>query len=266
MNMYDRILIPVGLKTDMKLALGMAVRLLNPDGDITILYVIPSDKLPVTAVEWRKAMGVISQAQSISLEKNIEINYKVKNNLSIARGILKEATSTDYGLLLMTNPRAERRGILFGRKIDEIVRNTPVETAILTYSSSQPVTCKKILIPTSGYRHALRAARLAEVLAKEYGSEITVMYVGTRKDDADAVLKPLVSDLEANGVKGRPLFKSGPIAQTILDEARQGYDLMMIGATERPAYQEFLLGSTADRLVHDAPCAVLMVKTTEKTY
>ena len=264
--MYDRILIPVGPNTDMKLALGMASELLNPDGEITILYVIPSDHLPATAVEWRKAMGVISQAQSISLEKNIEINYKVKNNRSISRGILKEAASTDYGLLLMTNPRVAKRGILFGRKIDEIVRNTPVETAILTYTSGQPVKCKKILIPTSGYRHALRAARFAEVLAKEHGSQITVMYVGARKDDADAVLKPLISDLEANGVKGKSLFKSGPIAPTILDEAKYGYDLMMIGATERPAYQEFLLGSTADSLIHDAPCAVLMVKTIDRIY
>jgi nucleotide-binding universal stress UspA family protein len=67
-------------------------------------------------------------------------------------------------------------------------------------------------------------------------------------------------------VKGRPLFKSGPIARTILDEAQHGYDLMMIGATERPAYQEFLLGSTADRLIHDAQCAVLMVKTVDRAY
>lgn len=264
--MYDRILIPVGKNTDMKLALGLAVEFLNPGGDITILYVIPSDRLPATAVEWRKAMGVISQAQSISLEKNIEIDYKVKNNRSVARGILKEATSADYDLLLMTNPRTERRGILFGRKIDEVVRNAPVETAILTYSAGRPLACKKILIPTSGYRHALRAARLAEVLAKDHKSEITVLYVGARKDDANAVLNPLVSDLEANGVKGKPLFRSGPIAQTILNEADHGYDLMMIGATERPAYQEFLLGSTADRLVHEASCAVLMVKTVERTY
>jgi nucleotide-binding universal stress UspA family protein len=250
----------------MKLVMGLIKSFLNPGGDMTLLYVIPSDKLPVTAVEWRKAMGVISEAQAISIAKNIEINYKVKNNRSVAQGILKEAESTDYDLILMTNPRGEGRNILFGRKIDEIVRNTPVETVVLTYTEGSPVSCKKILIPTSGYRHALRAARIAEALAKDHGSEITVMYVGSRKDDADAVIEPLVSDLEANGVKGRPLFKSGPIARTILDEAQHGYDLMMIGATERPAYQEFLLGSTADRLIHDAPCAVLMVKTVDRAY
>jgi nucleotide-binding universal stress UspA family protein len=263
---YDRILVPIAKNTNMKLVMGLIKSFLNPGGDMTLLYVIPSDKLPVTAVEWRKAMGVISEAQAISIAKNIEINYKVKNNRSVAQGILKEAESTDYDLILMTNPRGEGRNILFGRKIDEIVRNTPVETVVLTYTEGSPVSCKKILIPTSGYRHALRAARIAEALAKDHGSDITVMYVGSRKDDADAVIEPLVSDLEANGVKGRPLFKSGPIARTILDEARHGYDLMMIGATERPAYQEFLLGSTADRLIHDAPCAVLMVKTVDRAY
>ena len=124
--MYDRILIPVGSKTDMRLVMSLAEDFLDPGGDITILYVIPSEKLPVTAVEWRKAMGVISEAQSISIRKKIEVNYKMKNNRSVAQGILKEAASTDYDLLFMANPRTAGRGILFGRKVDEIVRNTTV--------------------------------------------------------------------------------------------------------------------------------------------
>ena len=166
----------------------------------------------------------------------------------------------------MSAPKEARRGRLFGSKIDEVVRKSTVETVVLSYLPDRPLSYDKILIPTSGYRHALRAAKIAEDLSRKHGSQITVMYVGGRKDEAEAVINPLVSDIEANGGKARPLFESGPIADTILAEARKGYDIMMIGATERPAYQEFLLGSTADRLVRDAPCPVLMVKTAGKPY
>jgi nucleotide-binding universal stress UspA family protein len=264
--MYNRILVPIAQNTNMSLVMGFVENVLNPGGEITLLYVIPSDKLPVSAVDWRQAMGVISEAQALSIARNMEVNYKVKNNPSVAQGILKEAASTAYDLILMSTPKEARRGRLFGGKIDEVVRKSAAETVVLSYLSDRPLSYDRILIPTSGYRHALRAAKIAEDLSRKHGSQITVMYVGSRKDEADAVINPLVSDIEANGGKARPLFESGPIADTILAEARKGYDIMMIGATERPAYQEFLLGSTADRLVRDAPCPVLMVKTAGKTY
>ncbi len=264
--MYNRILVPIAQNTDMKLLMGFVENVLNPGGEITLLYVIPSDKLPVSAVDWRQAMGVISEAQALSIAKDMEVNYKVKNDPDVARGILKEAASAAYDLILMSTPKEARRGRLFGGKIDEVVRKSAVETVVLSYPERVELSYRKILIPTSGYRHALRAARIAEGLAKRHGGEITVMYVGGRSDEAEAIISPLVSDIEANGVKARSFFAVGPIAETVLNEAKRGYDIMMIGATERPAYQEFLLGSTADRLVRDAPCPVLMVKTVGKTY
>lgn len=264
--MYDRIIVPIAQNTDIKLIMGLVDNLLHPGGEITLLYVIPSDKLPVSAIEWRRAMGVISEAQALSMDRNMEINYKVKNNPSVAQGILKEAASTSYDLVLMSTPQEARKGRLFGSKIDEVVRKSPIETVVLSYPENMQLSYKKILIPTSGYRHALRAARIAEDLAKKHGGEITVLYVGSRSDEAEAIIHPLISDIEANGVKARSLFAVGPIAETILNEAKQDYDIMMIGATERPAYQEFLLGSTADRLIRDAPCPVLMVKTSVRPY
>ena len=264
--MYDKILIPIAQNTNVKLIMDFVDNMLNPGGEITLLYVIPSDKLPVSAVEWRRAMKVITEAQALSMDRNMEVNYKVKNNPSVAQGILKEAASTTYDLVLMSTPREARKGRLFGSKIDEVVRKAPVETVVLSYPENATLSYKKILIPTSGYRHALRAARIAENLAKKHGGEITVMYVGSRSDEAETIIHPLISDIESNGVKARSLFAAGPIAETILNEAKQGYDIMMIGATERPAYQEFLLGSTADRLIRDAPCPALMVKTAGRPY
>ena len=80
--MYNRILVPIAQNTNMSLVMGFVDNVLNPGGEITLLYVIPSDKLPVSAVDWRRAMGVISEAQALSIARNMEVNYKVKNNQS----------------------------------------------------------------------------------------------------------------------------------------------------------------------------------------
>lgn len=263
--MYDRILIPISRDSNMRIIVDFLDNFLNPDGVITLLYVITSDKLPISAVEWRRAMSVVSETQVISLEKGLEVNYLVKNASSVAEGILNEASQTSYDLIFMANSTyRKKRDSIFGSKVDEVVRRAAIETVVLRYIKDQPVKYQKILLPTSGYKNALEAVKMAEVLAIKGSGEVTLLYVGASKSDADKVLDPLVKRLTSKGVKASKLFKKGAPADAILEETKRGYDLLMIGATERPYYYEFLLGSTADRIVREAPCPVLMVKTVNK--
>jgi len=48
--MYNRILVPIAQNTNVSLVMGFVENVLNPGGEITLLYVIPSEKLPVSAV------------------------------------------------------------------------------------------------------------------------------------------------------------------------------------------------------------------------
>jgi nucleotide-binding universal stress UspA family protein len=260
--MYNNILIPISKDSNMKIIVDFLNNFLSPDGEITLLYVITSDKLPISAIEWRRAMKIVSEAQVLSIERGLEINYLVKNAGSVVQGILDEAAEAKYDLIFFANSTyGKRRESIFGSKIDEVVRRSSTETVVLRYVKDKPVKYDRILVPTSRYKNALRAVRMAEVLAARSGGEVTVMYVGTKKTDADMVLDPLVEDIKKKGVRARKIFTKGTPAEAILEEARKGYDLMMIGATERPYYYQFLLGSTADKLVRESTCPVLMVKT-----
>ncbi len=260
--MYSNVLIPISKDSNMKVIVDFLNNFLNPDGRITLLYIITSDKLPVSAVEWRKAMGVVSEAQVLSIERGLEINYLVKNARSIVQGILDEAAGKGYDLIFFASPTyGRRRDSIFGSKIDEVVRRAAVETAVFRYVEGEPVRYGRILVPTSGYRNALRAVEMAEVLAERSNGKIALMYVGPDKLEADRVLDPLLEDIRKKGLKAQKIYAMGSPADAILEEAGKGYGLMMIGATERPYYYQFLLGSTADRLVREAPCPVLMVKT-----
>ncbi len=260
--MYNNILIPISKDSNMRIIVDFLNNFLSPDGEITLLYIITSDKLPISAVEWRRAMNVVSEAQVLSIERGLEINYLVKNAQSVVQGILDEAAETKYDLIFFASSTyGKRKESIFGSKIDDVIRKSTAETVVLRYVKDEPVKYLKILVPTSGYKNALRAVRMAEVLAEKSKGEVDVMYVGSNKPEADKVLDPLVEDIEKKGVKARKIFAKGTPADAIFKEARTGYDLLMIGATEKPYYYQFLLGSTADRLVKEAPCPVLMVKT-----
>ncbi|MGE5548878.1 MAG: universal stress protein [Bacillota bacterium] len=247
----------------MKFVLEFVKHFLNNSGRITFLHVTVSDVLPVSPGEWRQALNAISTTHMLAATS--EVDYKVRNAESVTGGILTEAGKGGYDLILFANSTYRKRAShLFGGKVDEVIRRTPVEVVVLSYRDDMPLKYRKILLPTSGYRHALRAARLAEVLAKRHDSDVTVLYVGNDKEDPKAIFGPVADDLKASGVRHRVLFRHGPVVETIVNEAERGYDLVMIGATERPAYYQYVTGSTADSLIRKLPCPVVMVKTLKR--
>jgi probable Kdp system regulatory protein len=218
--------------------------------------------IPVSPVEWRKALNAISTSHMLSAESNLRVSYSVKNASSVVVGILEEAESSDHDLILFaTSTYRKRTNRLFGNKIDDVIRKSKVETTVLSYNDDRPLAYHRILLPTSGYKHALRAASMAEILLKKYGGEVTILYVGSDNDNANEVFRPISTIFNTAGVRYRSLLRHGPVADTILDEANKNYDMMMIGASERPILFEHLLGSTADKLIKSSPCPVMMVKT-----
>ncbi|CAJ38097.1 predicted universal stress protein A [Methanocella arvoryzae MRE50] len=260
---YKKILIPVSRTTNMKYIMEFVNHFLHEGGKITFLHVTVSNTIPISPGEWRRALNAISTTHMLKGEGSMQVYYAVKNSSSIVTGILDEAWSEGYDLILFANSTYRRHlNHLFGNKIDEVICNSPIETAVISYRDDMPLKYGRILIPISGYKHALRAIKMAELLAKKYGSEITVMYVGTEKDDPRQVITPVTSDLKGNGLKHRAIFRTGPVVETILAEAEKNYDLIAIGATERQQPYNFVTGSTADRLIKKSSCPVLMIKTT----
>ncbi len=221
-----------------------------------------SSMIPVSPVEWRKALNAISTSHMLAAESNLRVNYSVKNASSVVGGIVEEAESSDHDLILFaTSTYRKHTKRLFGNKIDDVIRKTKIETTVISYNDDRPLAYNRILLPTSGYRHALRAASMAEILLKKYGGEVTILYVSSGNDNTTEVFRPITTIFNTAGVRYRSLLRHGPVADTIMDEANKNYDMMMIGASERPILFEHLLGSTADRLIKSSPCPVMMVKT-----
>jgi len=77
------------------------------------------------------------------------------------------------------------------------------------------------------------------------------------KEDAHSDLEDMA---KAAGVKADVEVRSGPPAATILAAAEEkGTDLIII-ASHQPGLQDYLLGSTASRVVRHATCSVLVVR------
>jgi nucleotide-binding universal stress UspA family protein len=136
---------------------------------------------------------------------------------------------------------------------------------------------KTIVWSTDGSEHAQRALPYVKGLAREDGATITIVHVVERIEGAGAVgiprradeselqaqLKELADDLSEEGFSVSLVIR-GDVgvrpAHEIVDVARElGADLIVVGSRGLSAIGGLLLGSVAHRLLHIAPCPVLVM-------
>ncbi len=151
---------------------------------------------------------------------------------------------------------------------EERLREQPAPGAFL------PTTGLKILIPTAGGQNALLASHIAAVLCGEEGNRATAIHVETErrsfkehlafwrerpKLDAAHIFSELHST--SRGHRGRLLTRILPsgesVREKILEEVRQGYDFLFLGASEHlhPVYNPLI-----SRIVRANPCQIVIVR------
>lgn len=81
--------------------------------------------------------------------------------------------------------------------------------------------------------------------------------------DADAELERIKTELTASGLRVRSIVRvslMGDEAEFVADAAREtGAELIVMGSRGRTAIAGAVLGSTSQRILHEAPCPVMIV-------
>lgn len=84
------------------------------------------------------------------------------------------------------------------------------------------------------------------------------------REDVDAMLERAAEPLREHGVEVRTTARAGDPADAILDVAEEDHaDLIVVGNRGMTGAKRFLLGSVPNKISHNAPCSVLIVRTTE---
>jgi len=137
---------------------------------------------------------------------------------------------------------------------------------------------KKLLIANDGSAGAQKALTAAIYLAKRFRVPLHMLSVEElprfpttmdeiveEEQEASRLFERVIAKAVAQGKKGgvriEPHVVAGHTVPTIVEFIeRGGFDLLVIGYMGHSALYNRLIGSTTDRLVELAPCAVLVVK------
>jgi basic amino acid/polyamine antiporter, APA family len=265
---YRNILVPISRPETIDNIVEIACDMLDTGG---ILHVINAIEVPPQLPTQASVMNGRTSAILLSAVEKAK-GYDVKataeaiTTRSAKDAIIQSAIIKKCDLIVMgSSQRTMTQKMLFGNVVDNVLREAHCDVAIFSYMSDlEQLKYKKILVPTTGYLHSTRALDIAINLQKKFKGSVTSMYVGkeSEKRNADAILDKVNRMADGSGVDHSAVFLSGNVVDNIVNAAKDGgFDLIIIGATERPNYYKQLLGSTADEIVKRAPCNVLVVRT-----
>ncbi len=159
-------------------------------------------------------------------------------------------------------------GRIFGSVIDPLVDNPPTDIAIVRCrddTDERPIHA--IFVPVAGGPNSRRAVRLAIQIASvslDGPVQVTLAHVvpphatEAHRVSAQKVFNYTLEGLDYPHVETR-LITGDKVAETIV-EAAQGYDLIVIGATEEPLFKNLLVGNIAETVANQAPVTTIMVK------
>ncbi len=138
---------------------------------------------------------------------------------------------------------------------------------------------RKILVGYDGSKGGKAALRRAAVIAKEFNTQLTALWVreplprytdlpGEPESEAEAAdeyfqerKKEVAEAATQHGIRIACESGRGHPAKTIVKVADEGhYDLIVIGHSDQSELWGRLLGDTADRISDHAHCSVLIVK------
>ncbi|MCA8923507.1 MAG: DUF389 domain-containing protein [Planctomycetes bacterium] len=152
--------------------------------------------------------------------------------------------------------RGEETGTTLSGQALEVL---PGEVLILRASGESGQRCNSILLPTSGGPHAAVALRLAHDVAKRSGGRLVPLYVepefGELSEAAGHValeraLKAAKLTVDVDHVTPRVVVADKP-QHGITQAAREGHDLVIVGASDTTKLHRALFGTVPERVLRE---------------
>lgn len=263
-----RVLVPVGPSERPSQLIRLAVALAGGEGgEVLPLRVVTLPAQVPLHEGARKAQGVESVfSWSLGAEDtgSVSLTPVTRVARSVSQGIIDTATEEKCDLILLSwEGYSETKGRILGQTLDPVVENAPCDVVLV--KGDELSTPKTILLPTSGGPHASIAAEVGVKIARRYEGQLTVMYVcreGATDEERQHGMEMI--ELTIEGLPTDDLVKTmvttaSGIVRGILSEA-QGYDLMLLGASEEGLFDRVLFGTIPERIARKSPVPVMIVK------
>ena len=264
------VLIPIGSSMQAEI-LGRIGAIIASDqgGEVLALHVVQvPQQLSLTdgRIFLKESRPLLDEAISWAKERDVPVHTIIRLGRKVAEAVRLTAGENASDLMVLGWPGyTNSSGSVFGSVIDPIVDNPPTDVVVVRYRPWRPL--KKILVPVTGGLNSRMAVKLAASMANAESQEdvsLTILHVlPLGSNERAEVVGQRALDASQEGVESdhieTKMVQGDDRAIAILDVA-EGYDMIVIGASDEPVFRNFMVGTLAERVARDANVTVMMVK------
>lgn len=266
--MYRRILIPVDEPPEVEPMIRFASLLLEADGEIRVLHVIPTTTLPAVTRQWRASVNLVVPAHEAGAALDVRVDPEVRASTDVTGEILESAETHDVDAILMTL-RGDRRSRnpFVGHTASALLHHAPCDVLIVNRLTLAEEKAPRILVPTFHATPLPKTMRLAEELAVHlHGSPIITLQLSS--DRGSLTAPPPTRSPRGVPLHHHPIFSPGSflrgrgrLAELILSQAaRERYGLLLVGEESPAEGAPLITRRFLEELFRGAPCPVIAVR------
>lgn len=245
------------------------------NGEVMALHVAkvpPQLSLADGRLFLKEGRELLEAVIAVAKQRDVPVHTMIRLGRNVAEAVRKTANENASDMIVLGWPgstnSAER---VFGSVIDPIVDNPPTDIAVVRLGEDRPL--RSILVPVAGGPNSVRAIELAVTFAEQKnggnGTQIVLFSAIAPNARASAKIR-LQSTLENYAQRvtyphiSIRVVEHEHVVDAILDEA-PSHDLIVIGASREPLFQNILVGSVPEQVARRARVTVVMVKRRSST-
>lgn len=255
---YERVLVPVGDKSDPNMLTHLASILVDPRRGAVRFTHVTTDRSFVSSQEnWRTGSNAVAESQHTLREEGIESTGTIRTASSAVGGILEEADEYDADAILIGWTDKDS----VSRLVDKLLRNADCDVVVFS-ADDDPIETDSILVPVVVPPDENRLQMLA-IMSQRTDASVTFAYIDGdegNQDEGRALLDQSVDALAEYGVQADTEFTEANNAVIELGRLSAGYDMMVIGTSRGWWLKKTLFGRKTDKIAREAQCSLLMHK------
>jgi len=269
-NMYKQILLPVQTPSEVEPMLRFASMLLDTDGEIRVLHIIPTTTLPQVTREWRASVNIVIPAHETGAALDVRVDPEVRASTDVPGEILESAEVHDVDAILLTL-RGDRRSPRFfvGHTATGVLQHARSNVLVLNRLALAAPRIPRILVSTFRDQPAPKPMLLAEELAvRNPPAPVIALTLGQRGTESEGDGEDW-EETSARGVRivhRRRYFSPANLGrrrrlpELLLQAAqRERYGLLLVAEEERGG-SALLTRRFLEELFRAAPCPVLALR------
>jgi nucleotide-binding universal stress UspA family protein len=214
--------------------------------------------------ETEEAAQYLASLKARALREIASCETVFRRGDSASRLIVEEAAQKKVDMIAVG--RRGRHGlekVLLGSAAAKIIGHAPCK--VLVVPRAARIEFKNILVATDGSEHGRAAATEAVEIAKRSGGRLAVISVAHSEGEKEKALTDAGDAARAAqqaGVHVETMALVGKPHNVIAETAKSmGVDLIVMGAYGKTGLKKLLMGSTTEKVIGLAGCAVLVAKT-----